>query len=102
MIKNKLSTSLSYPIPTYPSREDKRTFRIFESLKAIVDIYSGALKAICTQLATTDPKIYHVASMECNHSQQLSREKRTPRTQVPFPERSTYLIFIGAASRLQE
>lgn len=101
--ENKLSTSLSHPIPSYPHRGNKRTFRIFESLKIMVGIYSRALKAICTQLATADPNIYHDSSMECNHFQKLSIAKtRTPRAQVPFPDRSTHLIFIVAASRLQE
>lgn len=101
--ENKLSTSLSHPIPSYPHRGNKRTFRTFESLKIMVGIYSRALKAICTQLATPDPNIYHDSSMECNHFQKLSIAKtRTPRAQVPFPDRSTHLIFIVAASRLQE
>jgi hypothetical protein len=55
MIKNKPSASLSHPVPTYPLKEDTRTFGRFESLKIIVDIYNGVLKDICTQLATTDP-----------------------------------------------
>lgn len=88
--ENKLPTSLSHPIPSYPPIGNRRTFRIFESLKIMVDIYSRALKAICTQLATTDPNIYHDSPMECNHSLKLSIAKtRTPRTQVPFPDRST-------------